>query len=59
MKKKFSTLGKPLTKAEQSHLKDGGVCDGYNGPVVVTCEQFRALPPQYKVCVIVHPRCLD
>ena len=58
MKKKFSTLGKILTKSEQSSVKGGGVCDGYNGPQVVTCEEFDALPPQYRICVFVHPRCL-
>ncbi|OJJ23459.1 hypothetical protein BKI52_03600 [marine bacterium AO1-C] len=56
MKKKFSTL-KQLTKTEQRNIKGGGQCDGYTGPIVVTCEQYHNLPPQYQGCVLVSVDC--
>ena len=57
MKKKFSALGKQLTKTEQRNIKGGGQCDGYTGPIIVTCKQYFALPPQYQLCVLVSADC--
>lgn len=55
--KKFSALGKTLNKAQQRAIKGGGTCDGYNGPVQVTCSQFFALPDRFKMCVLVSVDC--
>ncbi|HAS40632.1 MAG TPA: hypothetical protein DCS93_09140 [Microscillaceae bacterium] len=63
MKKKFSTLGKQLTRTELRNVKGGcpghHICDTYNGPIEVTCEQFHALPPEYQMCVDVAADCFE
>ena len=57
MKNSLLNFGKVLTKSEQQKITAGGICDGYNGPTYVTCEQYENLPDQYKFCVMVSVEC--
>ncbi|TPN88926.1 hypothetical protein [Aquimarina algicola] len=59
MKNSLLKLGTVLTKNEQQNIKGGGRCDGYTGPIVVTCEQYNNLPDQYKFCVLVSVDCFE
>jgi len=52
--KQLSNFGKALNKEAQREIIAGcscHICDTYNGPIEVTCEQFYNLPPQFQQCV--------
>ncbi|WP_340064202.1 hypothetical protein [Ascidiimonas aurantiaca] len=53
--KQLSNFGKALNKQAQKEIiagcSCGHICDTYNGPIEVTCEQFRRTPPQFQQCV--------
>ena len=63
MLKNLSNIGKSLNKSEQKAINGGcppgggNVCSGYTGPIVVTCEQYYNLPPQFTFCVLVSVDC--
>ncbi|TSE06055.1 hypothetical protein [Aquimarina algiphila] len=57
MKKKLLNFGKSLNRAQQRKINGGGPCSGYTGPIVVSCSEYEALPPEYKFCVMVSVEC--
>lgn len=64
MKKSMLNLGKNLNKIEQQQIKAGslGQCSTYSGPYSFdqnSCGDFYQLPDKYKICVLVHPACLQ
>ncbi len=63
MKNTLLNLGKSLSKEQQRQIIGRGgscgnnPCDAYNGPIIVNCDQYEALPDHHKKCVMVGPEC--
>ncbi|WP_340064204.1 hypothetical protein [Ascidiimonas aurantiaca] len=59
--KQISNFGKALNKQTQKEIiagcSCGHICDQYNGPLEVTCEQYFNLPPEFQQCVDVSADC--
>ncbi|WP_428742081.1 hypothetical protein [Tenacibaculum sp.] len=69
MKKQILNLGKALNKANQKQIIGGSFssCDTYSGPICYgirngvcgSCADYNALPPEYKMCALVHSDCIN